>query len=226
MSPNQKDFIAKLAIANLIVYLIFAFIWFQPSLPPLPNLIGRPTAVPPQPTYALSKPVIILPASASVPSPVPTRTSQPAVRKVTPLVPQAALTSPTGSSPSNLMTPMDSWRTIDPGARVWYKIGSGGFHISVFLEAKPLDGMTMDVYAPGQLEQPIGRGTLERATNRLVWAGGHWQSEGDWLARLTNGNSTSVQYKLTSTAKDISNKSCYSYWEYIGDQPVYWTRCD
>jgi len=120
---------------------------------------------------------------------------------------------------------MNSWQTLNPGERVWYKIGSGGFHLSVFLEAKPLDGMSLDVYAPGQLDQPIGRGTLQLASGSLVWAGGHWQSEGDWLARVTNGNPASVQYKLTSSAKDISGKSCYSYWEDIGTQHVYWTEC-
>jgi hypothetical protein len=61
--------------------------------------------------------------------------------------------------------------------------------------------------------------------NRLVWAGGHWQSDGDWVARVTNTNPTAVQYKLTTTAKDMSNKSCYSYWEYINGSPYYWTEC-
>ena len=123
------------------------------------------------------------------------------------------------------MTPAGSWLTLGAGERVWYVIGSGGVHMDIFLEAKPLDGMTMEVYAPGQLDQPIGHGTFQAATGALVWAGGHWQSEGNWLARVINGNPVPVQYKLSSSTKDISNKTCYSYWEYIGDQPVYWTKC-
>lgn len=123
------------------------------------------------------------------------------------------------------MIPADTWRTLGAGARVWYIVGSGGVHMDVFLQAKPLDGVTMEVYAPDQLDQPIGHGTYQAASGALVWAGGHWSSEGDWLARVVNGSSISVQYKLTSSAKNISNKSCYSYWEYIGDQRVYWTEC-
>ena len=124
------------------------------------------------------------------------------------------------------MMPADSWRAISAGARVWYKLGSGGEHMDVFLEAKPLDGLSLEVYAPGNLDQPIGHGTLQSSTNRLVWAGGHWQSEGDWLGRVTNGNPVTVQYKLDSSGRDISNKSCYSYWENIGANPVYWTECE
>jgi hypothetical protein len=147
------------------------------------------------------------------------------VRQATLVSPQTALATSAGNNPSNPITPADAWRTIDPGAHVWYRIGRGGFHISAFLDAKPLDGISMDIYAPGQLEQSIGRGTLQKATGLLVWSGGHWQSEGDWLARVSNSNPTSIQYKLTSTAKDMSNKSCYSYWEDINGQPYYWTEC-
>jgi hypothetical protein len=224
MTSKQKDLLAKLALANLIVYVVFAFFWFQPSLPSLPNPFVRPTAIALKPTSAPRTPTI-LPISTRAPSPTSTRTVRPVVRQVTPVIPQIALaTNPSTSSP-NLMTPTDAWQTINPGASAWHKIGSGGFHISVFLDAKPLDGINMDIFAPGQLEQPIGRGTLQSATGQLVWAGGHWQSEGDWLARVTNRTLTAVQYKLSSSTKDISNKSCYSYWEYIGNQPYYWTEC-
>ena len=124
------------------------------------------------------------------------------------------------------MTPSDAWRTLGAGARIWYKVGKGGEHIDVFLEGKPLDGLSLEVYAPDQLDKPIGNGTYQAATKRLVWSGGHWQSEGAWLGRVTNGNSVPVQYKLSSSVQDISNKSCYSYWEYIGTSQVYWTKCE
>ena len=97
--------------------------------------------------------------------------------------------------------------------------------MDVFLEANPLDGLTMDVYAPGNLDRPIGQGTLDNKTHRLAWAGGHWDSTGDWLARITNGNSSSVQYKLTSDTREIPKCESISYWEYIGKERVYWTRC-
>jgi len=135
------------------------------------------------------------------------------------------VTTRSGDSRMNALIPDGAARTLSAGASAWYKVGNGGEHIDVFLDANPLSGMALDVYAPGKLSDPIGRGTLQQATGRLVWAGGHWNSEGDWFARVTNGNPMAVQYTLTSSAHGISKKSCYSYWEYIGTQPVYWTEC-
>ena len=155
MTAKQKDFLFRLVLANLVVYLVFAYFWFQPSLPPLPDFIKRPTAIALKPTSVPPTPTIV-PPSTHAPSPTFTRTARPvAVQRVTPVIPQTASTTLTNSTQSNLMMPMDVWRTIDPGASAWYKIGSGGFNISVFLEAQPLDGITMDVFAPWQLEQPI-----------------------------------------------------------------------
>ena len=226
MTQKQKDFIFNLVLANLILYLVIAYFWFQPALPTLPNFLQRPTALALKPTNTPIPSTTPTVTPTSKPSPTPTRTARPVVRQATAVTAPTVVAAPSGSSPSNLMTPLDSWRTINPGSQLWYKIGSGGLHISVFLEAKPtLDGISMDVFAPGLLEQPIGRGTLERALNRLVWAGGHWQSDGDWVARVSNANSTTVEYKLTTSAKDTSNKSCYSYWEYINGSPYYWTEC-
>jgi hypothetical protein len=123
------------------------------------------------------------------------------------------------------MLPADSWRTLGGGSHAWFMVGSGGVHMDVFLEAKPIDNVSMDVYAPNQIDQPIGSGTVDKS-GRLAWAGGHWQSDGNWLALVTNKSPAPVQYKLTSAIHDISHKSCYSYWEYIGTSRVYWTKCE
>ncbi len=232
MTPNQKSILFKLILGNLIVYVVLAFFAFGPPLPQLEDLaslmslVSHPTAVALQPTKALPRAIA---APTSTPAPSPTLVLRPVMRSVRPPAPPVAspvpITVRAGDSPAHALVPADAWLTLGAGARVWYVIGSGGVHMDVSLEAKPLDGITMEVYAPGQLDQPIGHGTYQTATGRLVWAGGHWQSEGNWLARVINGNPAPVQYKLTSSAKDISNKSCYSYWENIGDQRVYWTEC-
>jgi len=78
------------------------------------------------------------------------------------------VTTRSGDSP---MIPDGAARTLSAGAGAWYKIGNGGEHIDVFLDANPLSGMALDLYAPGNLSDPIGRGTLQQATGRLVWAG-------------------------------------------------------
>jgi hypothetical protein len=69
------------------------------------------------------------------------------------------------------MIPDGAARTLSASASAWYKIGNGGEHIDVFLDANPLKGMALDLYAPGNLSDPIGRGTPQQATGRLVWAG-------------------------------------------------------
>jgi len=228
MTPNQKNTLAKLVLGNLMVYAGLAFLAFGPPLPPLDDLTSRLPAVALQPTKASPRPTA-LPTSVPTPAPTHTLVIQPASRSARPPAPPVAspapLTTRAGANPSNPMTPADAWLALGAGERVWYVVGSGGVHMDVFLEAKPLDGVTMEVYAPGQFDHPIGQGTFQTATGALVWAGGHWQAEGDWLARVINANPAPVQYKLTSSARDISSKSCYSYWENIGSEPVYWTEC-
>jgi hypothetical protein len=119
----------------------------------------------------------------------------------------------------------NGWQTLGSGASVWVKLGNGGDHIDAFLEALPLEGVTLQVFAPGNPDQPIGQGTYQRATGKLVWAGGKWNSTGDWMAKITNGNSGTVQYKLTTRAEPIPRCESISYWEKIGTADVYWTRC-
>jgi hypothetical protein len=237
MTANQRNILAKLVIVNLGVYGLLGLGAFGGSL--IDQGLGKAQSV------AIALQQTLKPATPTFP---PTRTStappipkqaSPTIHKVIPppspvvaqqsfpvTAPQPALAPEDGLGPSSPLTPADAWRTLGAGARIWYKVGSGGEHIDVFLEGKPLDGLSLEVYAPGQLDQPIGHGTLQAATNRLVWAGGHWQSAGDWLGRVTNSNPVSVQYKLVSSGQNISNKSCYSYWESLGNSSVYWTKCE
>ena len=99
--------------------------------------------------------------------------------------------------------------------------------MDVWLDANPLGGVSMAIYAPNGSDTPIGRGTPDNSNPpRLVWSGGHWQGEDNWYALITNSNPVPVQYRIQSTARDISNKTCFSYWEYIGTALVYWTKCD
>lgn len=97
--------------------------------------------------------------------------------------------------------------------------------MDVFLEGNPLGGVWFEVYAPENYGRPIGRGSFENATGRLVWAGGHWNASGDWLAHVANDSANSVRYQLTSVSRVIGKCDSISYWEYIGTSLVYWTRC-
>jgi hypothetical protein len=133
-----------------------------------------------------------------------------------------------GASPTNPLNPTDAWQLLESGASVWYRIGTGGVQMEVFLDVDPPNSnVPLLIYAPAQLDKPIGRGTpYAPDRTRLVWNGGHWNANGDWLALVTNYNPMAVRYHLASSARDISNKTCHSYWEKIGTTPVFWTVCE
>lgn len=229
MTANQKSILVKLLLANLVFYAGLVLVVFGPPLPQFSDLMALlPTRVPtvtPMPRKSNA-------TVTSVPLPTLTIAPKPTTRIVR--APAATFTQQisapvvvaTGENSQNPLAPGDAWRTLGANSPAWFKVGDGGVHMDVALEAKPLSGMSLEVYAPNQLGQPVGRGTYQNQTGSLVWAGGFWQAEGSWLARVVNGNPTAVQYKLTSAVKEISNKSCYSYWEYIGDKYVYWTKCE
>lgn len=171
----------------------------------------RFTPVPP------TKPVIL---GGTPLYPPPTRTPRPAT--ATP-VPTKAPTG--GTDPSNALQPSDAWRTIGPNTSVWYKIGTGGYHIVATLQANPLEGMRMEVFAPNIWDKPIGAGSRTSGVDGLVWAGGRWEDYGDWFARVTNSNSGPVTYRLMTNAQEIPDCEIIGYWEYIGPNLVYWKKC-
>ncbi|MBI5029665.1 MAG: hypothetical protein HZB51_04005 [Chloroflexi bacterium] len=190
-----------------------------------PQLNGNPVPVlTPTPTPIVRPPAPVAPVVSPLIIPVVTVAPVPVVQ---PPAPNPPSIPSGGSSPMNPLNP-GTWMVLDSGASAWYRIGSGGVQMEVFLDADIISNMTMAIYAPGQLSRPIGMGTTwSRDTSRLAWNGGHWNSEGDWLALVTNRNATSVHYRVTSSARDISNKTCHGYWERInGGDPIFWTICE
>lgn len=242
MAGNQKRIILTLVLLNLLVYVGGYAVWrWQPDLPAAAQALLQ-AAQPPAPASRSIPPGTVTPAPARTPQPVvpATPTGTPPVQQPTPpraLLPAAptVAVAPTarppvrvvqsGAAPSSPLVPTDAWQTLAPGASVWYRIGRGGEHIDARLEAKPLDGMAMDVFAPGNLERPIGRGTPQRGTDGLTWSGGRWDSLADWLAKITNSSRTAVQYRVVSATYAIGVCDSISYWETLGGAQVYWTRC-
>ncbi len=231
MAGNQKRLIVILFLLNLLVWGGGYAAWrllpdYESTALALLQMGSSPTAVPrsvpPTPTRSPQPVAVATPTRALT-------TQRPAAPRALPLAAATSLPQPravpAGVLPSTPLVPGDAWQTLTPGASVWYRIGKGGDHIDARLEAKPLDGMAMDVFAPGNLERPIGRGTLQRGTDGLAWSGGHWDSAGDWLAKITNGSPASVQYRVVSATNTIGTCDSISYWETLGGAPVYWTRC-
>ncbi len=209
---------------------------FAPGALPAPTL--TPTSVPPVAPAARSlaapaivvvpspAPVVVapvmaappaLPAPASVPAPAPS---------VVAIKPVAPAPTGNGESPLSPLNTDGNWRALNGGASVWHRVGKGGQRMEVTLEASILNAVSLDVFAPGDYQRPIGRGTESKNTSALLWGGGHWRSSGDWLARVTNASGATIQYRLTSSASNIGDRSCFGYWEYIGTAPVYWMECN
>ena len=191
-----------------------------PTPVPVPIVIKPVVPVIPVVPVVVSPPIIPVVTVTPIPAPV---IQPPATNPSTD--PFAIMSG--GNSPLNPLDASGAWLVLDPGSSVWYRVGHGGVQMTVYLDADIIGNMAMLIYAPGELGSPIGRGTMNAKDNsRLVWNGGHWNSDGDWLAQVTNSNSTAVHYRVTSNAHDISKKSCHSYWETILGRPVYWTICE
>lgn len=232
-APPAVEPTPGLQLADAVPLSVPPAVHLAPSQPP-----AKPRTATPSPTAtATTPPPTSTPSSAPATfTPTPTRIRT-AVFKVA-LVPprpsptQAVTPQPApipvsgGGDPHSPLTPGDTWQTLASHGQAWFLLGHGGVHIDAAVQAQPMDGVALDVFAPGNLDQPIGQGTLQASSGNLVWSGGHWQTDGDWLGRVTNNNSGSIQYKVTSSTKDISSKSCRSYWENIGTSRVYWTVCD
>ena len=199
----------------------WVIVTFTPTATPTAT-VAPPTSVSPR---SISRSRRKAPSRATA-TPLPTTTPLPSVASA-PIATTVIASAGRGDSPASALAPNDTWQNLDAGASVWYRIGSGGAHMDVWLDARPPSGMNMAIYAPYELNRPIGRGTPNKSDpTRLNWSGGYWRADGDWYALVTNGNSFPVQYRITSTQTGIGKKSCYSYWEYIGSNYVYWTVCE
>jgi hypothetical protein len=244
MTLKQAGVVLGLVLSNLIVYVTGYF---------LLNMKIEPPPVAPQPTLVVLLEITALPTATTrptftaTPRPTPTSTwtplpqplAAPTVASPTPIRPRATRPRPTatpvssphpplppgGANSSNPLMPGSAWQTLPAGASVWYKLGQGGEHIDALLESKIPDGVSMEIFSPSNLDHPIGRGTFERNLGGLSWSGGHWESGGDWLARVTNGSSIAIQYRVTAATQEIDKCESISYWEWIGSNYVYWTRC-
>lgn len=216
----------------------------QPANTPIPPVIvslpSNPPPVAPKSVQNNPLPTVVPPPSNPAPIVVPP-TSVPAVNNPLPVIvaPTAApivnvpsLASNTnrgnaGSSRADALSADGAWRSLDSGASAWYLIGTGGEHMSVWLDSNPHSGMDMAVYSPDGGGSLVGHGTPDNANpDRLLWSGGHWSASGNWYALITNRNSVAVQYAVTDSGHQMGEKSCHSYWENIGTSRVFWTVCD
>ena len=242
MSGKQKSLIAVLVLSNLIVYTLGFFAWqtlpaAEPTSPSPDQIAER--AVSPPPTFTLTR--TPTPTLTSTPPPTPTPTTvpptatatpkpaatyRPVVKRINPSPTRVPTQSPTSSAAnsSGPLLPGDDWRMLAPNASVMYTIGQGGNKMQAVLQSQHLDALRMEVFAPNVWDHPIGVGSLQRGLDGLVWSGGSWGTDGDWMARVTNAGPAAVQYRLVVSSQAVGCDMT-GYWEYIGKDYVYWRKC-
>jgi hypothetical protein len=166
-------------------------------------------------------PIPATPTPAS--TPVVAALAKPAVEKI----------ARGGDSPANALEIPEDFQMINPGGRIWYKIGADGSHMDIWMTTYGHPGLGFNVYAPNQTDiqspdtQPKGVGTYpNNDPNTLRWSGGSWRQIGTWYALVYNNSSTAASFKLGSNQSKV-NKNCHSYWEWLPTGLyVYWTACD
>lgn len=185
----------------------------------VPGEDNEPRCVPwfkPKPKAAVKRQIAVSPKPTAVPTP-------------------AALAR-RGAGPSDALDITDTWQTMDPGGRVWYRIGEGmnPQHLEVWLDAYGRPGMAFSVYSPEQMygvswpnTPPKGKGTYNKTmpTHDLTWTG-QSPAGGTWYIMVSNLGTVPLQYKLGFNRDETGKKKCISYWEWIGTDRVYWTACN
>ncbi len=149
-----------------------------------------------------------------------------AVAKAT-AVPTPVQVAARGTSPFDAIAPDDAWRTIDPSANVWYKIGEGinPQHFEVWLDAWGKPGLEFAVYSPEQMNNwspdtpPKGRGTQNKADmSHDLWWIGQAPAGGTWFVRVISRSTFPLAYKIGYNRLGMSRKDCGpAYWEFLPD---------
>ncbi len=167
----------------------------------------------------------------ATPTPAPIVIAKPVAASAPRTNDTSANTTRGGDSPANAVEVSSNMQTINPGGRLWYKIGNDGLHIDVWVETYGQPGLSFAVYAPNQDIQspdakPKGLGTSSNAEPSILrWSGGSFLQRGNWYALVTNSNSVPVSYRI-GAAQSSADKVCNSpYWEYINGVGVFWTVC-
>jgi hypothetical protein len=170
-------------------------------------------------------------ARARIPTPPPPPTPTPVL--VAAVRPVAATIQRGGDSPANALEVGSDIQNIPAGGRLWYKIGSNGNHIDVWIETYGQSGLGFAIYAPNQTDiqspdtRPKGLGTVPNSEpNMLRWAGGSFLQIGTWYALVTNSSATSLSYRIGAVQSAVE-KSCSSpYWEILPTgQGTFWVLC-
>ncbi len=163
---------------------------------------------------------------------MPTPTPTPELVQVAAVKPVVVL-QPTGDSPAHAMDINQNPQTINPNSQLWFKIGSDGSHIDVWMATYAQPGLSFSVYAPNQdifapETKPKGNGTYTNSDpNTLRWSGGSWTQRGVWYAQVINTSSKALSFQLSSNQSAVDH-NCHSYYENLpnGNNNVYWTACN
>lgn len=170
-------------------------------------------------------------ARTSTPPPTPTPAPVSTIVIAKPVA--ATITQRGGDSPATALEVGPDLQTIPAGGRLWYKIGSDGNHIDVWIETYGQSGLGFAVYAPNQKDiqspdtQPKGLGTVPNSEpNMLRWAGGSFAQKGAWYALVTNISSINLSYRIGAIQTAVQKTCTDPYWEILPNgHGTYWVAC-
>jgi hypothetical protein len=111
---------------------------------------------------------------------------------------------PSGSSPSDGLTPTCTFQPLAAGASTWIKVPyTSDYRLEFTLDSGGPGGVKFDVYASDTTTSPIGSGTpnSKDSTHDLTWEG-RLQANGFFYVLVKNTNAFPVSYRFCVTVKD------------------------
>jgi len=123
------------------------------------------------------------------------------------LASQAAMAAPGGTGPEDALTPVRTWKSLNPNVVRWYAFhyNGDGSPVTVKLQVEPHENAEFAVWTPeaihrrglGLKADPVGRGSPDPfADGVLSWSGG-FNTPGEYYVVLEHaGNSPATSYYL------------------------------
>ncbi len=205
-------------------------IWVVATPTDVPTMTPTNTVTPPPPTKppATTKPPVI----KTVPPPPPVVIVKPTANK--PVASKTPVKPPPQPSPTPTLPPSNV-KNIKAGGSYTFDIKFvGKADVGVVVLSGDKSKVSVEIWANDQNigeGQPKGRPVYDSHMPQydFFWTGGSGQRnnlEKLWHAVVINDGANPVTVKFTGQGVGGALTQCFSYWEWIGPDLVYWTECN
>lgn len=176
-----------------------------------------------------------------------TNTASPTLRPVTnTAVPKTSTPKPVASKTPTKLPPQPSPTPTLPPGNVKYVKPGGEYYFDVKFVGKAevginviegnKDTVLVEIWAHDQIrgdpnDKPKGvpKYDIHAPQYDFFWKGGSGQrsdTQKTWWARVVNNGNAPITVKFTGEGVGGALTKCFSYWEWIGADHVYWTECN